>query len=269
MKAPLSTLLAAAALAALTLGANPAAASWITPNLPTATSDQPELATSGAEAIVLGKFLYRRDYRTASGYGSSYIAVIPHKWLRGHVPGDTVLIGLSAMSDGSALRLRDLEDTRDSTAIFFLRFVRSGVLLSEEPWAYSGVLPASRSVVEEIEQHVARQQPDSLLARSDLVVVGRRVDGVRCPEWPTVACYQLVVDRTLKGSTATDTVLVAPWHIVDIPLDEGLFFLEDVGSGVYEPVAFRRGCLEVVDGQVSKLGVSVEDLAARASRLSK
>lgn len=115
---------------------------------------------------------------------------------------------------------------------------------------------------------IAKQSPDSLAVRADIVLVGSAArEGVRCPIADEVPlCAQIVVDSVIVGNATADTIYIKTGRRGFVQTGQGLFYLESMGDDTYSIVGFKAGALGIRAGSVGFGVGTLPDVARRVRR---
>ena len=252
------------------------ATTWLPPARPLTADETLDLAVSESDAVAVGNVVAIRDTIVdmvgGTGIPSRSLALHVTELLSGAVPGIDLAVGVSPADDASQYaELLARPELRSRQALFFLRRSPSGWVFREYPDPPSLQLPppeALAAAVAGVRRAVARQSPDSLLARADLVVLGSRgpLDS-RCAETGVVReCATVTVREVLAGPAAPESLRVTSAVVGHMPAGDAVYVLRRLRDGLYETVGFRSGSLSVRDGRVERWGLSVDEVRGKAER---
>lgn len=254
------------------------AATWIAPQHPLTDTEWLEYDISGADAIGIGCIVAIHDSivdvaADRSGIPTRALSLRVTKWLKG-APGSAALrVGVSVL-DAQPLRGEDLSSIArsDRKVAIMLRRLTEGWGLADGPdpgGPGMRVVPPgkTRDFERQLRTLIARQNVDSVLARAELVVVGRCVDSAPCSPTNGHRCARVVVEQALAGAPASDTISVFTPLVGDIPTGRAVFFVRSVpGDGCYETVGFQAGCQSFDAERARRWGLSIDDIRSRLRR---
>jgi hypothetical protein len=247
------------------------ATTWLNPSRTLTADEKLELAVSESDAVgfgfVVGVHDTIVDVVGGTGIPARSLTLRPTEWLMGEAGGQALEVGLAA-GDNSPL-FSDLLTTRglDSrTALFFLEKHGLGWTLRAYPDPPPLQLtepPELGQTRERVLRAIARESPDSLLRRADVVVVGRREADSSCSSG-TRECAPVSVSRVLVGTNVPPSIRVASVMLGHMGSGDALYLLRASTDGVYETVGFRNGSLPVHAGIVDRWGISVDKVRQKA-----
>jgi hypothetical protein len=250
----------------------PRATTWLTPARALTADEKLELAVSESDAVGLGYVVGVHDtivdVKDGTGIPARSLTIRPTEWLMGEANGPALEIGLAA-GDNSPL-FSDLVMTpglESRTALFFVEKQRSGWTLRSYPDPAPLQLidrDALGQTRERVLRAVGRESPDSLLARADVVIVGRRGEADSSCSSGTRECVPVSVTQVLIGSGVARSIRVASVLLGHIPPGDALYLLRAAPGGIYETIGFRNGSLPVRAGIVDRWGLSVDKVRQRA-----
>jgi hypothetical protein len=266
---------------------NPAPRAWdSTPILrPQTTQGTWDYTVSKSDAIGVGRILNTRllspEPPPGTGIGVLFreaheLTFLPDEWLKGPLP----LITQTVLCSRDRLQTRDYDTTLDQpiddTVLIFLR--RSGTewYLFEGRYGYQGgVFRIEPSEVEAIGIDVAEAEKgsslDSLVARSDLVVVGTPVVGRTEPcraAGRNANCSLLEIEERLAG-VATEQRIAAYGLHGALPTGRSLYFLRRTEEDVYETVPFYAGVMPIRGHGVDALDMSLSEAGFEIRRIDR
>ena len=269
-KVPVGPMLAALAIP-IAVAAH--ATTWIEPARPLSQNESLELAVSECDAIGVGRITAVHDTLANVVHGVGIpvrsMTLEVSEWISG-TPGTSVVeVGVPS-ADNSPLFSDILLTQRlsDRHAMFFLNRAGTGWSLRAypDPPAVQFIEPGAASLaVANVRHAIARQSPDSLMARADLIVVGSSdQQASRCPSSaPERECVTVQVSNVLAGGPAPDSLRVYSVVVGEIPAGEALYLLKRMPAGEYETVGFRSGSLSIRSERVDQWDLTLDQVRAR------
>jgi len=269
-KPPIGPILAALAIPIAVMAH---AATWIQPARPLSRDELLELAVSESDAIGVGRVAGVHDTlaNVVNGVGIPVrsMTVEISEWLLGR-PGTSAIEVCVPSADSSPL-FSDILLTQglsDRQAVFFLDRAGAGWSLRAYPDPPAVQFLESRSAalsVSDLRRAIARQSPDSLMARADLIVVGSRGEQAsRCPSGALEReCVTVRVKNVLAGGPAPDSLRAYSVMMGHIPAGDALYLLKRMPVGDFETVGFRSGSLSIKSGRVDQWGLTLDQVRAR------
>lgn len=254
------------------------ATTWIAPQRALTPDEWLEYDVSGSDAVGIGQVFAVRDTIVdvapdGSGIPTRSISVHVARWLKGN-PGVTDLSAGVSFLDTQPLHGEDLLDVVGIGREFvvMLRRMPDGWVVCDGPDpAGSGMRAlqpqSSTSFEQKLRTLIARQSVDSLLSRSDLVVVGQFLEVAPCPTASELSCSRVAVERTVAGSAAAETLSVFAPLLGDIPRERALFLLRRSRPGEYETVGFQSGSQRLSAERPVRWGLSLDEIHARYVRV--
>jgi hypothetical protein len=266
---------------------NPAPQAWeSTPTLrPLSDGEAWDLTVSRSEAIGIGRIVDTRllspEPPPGAGIGGIYreayeLSFLPTEWFKGPLPRTTQTILCSR--DRLHTRRYDtaLDESIDQPVIVFLQQSGADWYLFESPHGYQGgVFEIDPAELDDLRLAVAEAQTgsslDSLVARSDLVVVGTPVLGAASPcraAGRNAQCSLLEIEDVLTGFT-TEKRLVAYGMHGALPMERSIFFLRLTDEGVYETVPFYGGIMPIQGDRVDFLDMGFSEVDFEIRRIAR
>ncbi len=251
------------------------------PLRPLSSEEWQALFVSEADGIVVGRVVGLRDTAATGDWELREKLVIrPSRWLKGNGPLEDfpVTLGngpqLRSSDDDASPVLDSLARSRASFAGIFYLFRRRGAWeIYPQP---RGLLDGSFVRLDDpaaetrktraVERMVARQSLDSLLARADLVIVGRNLG------WPGAGlhlpgCNDIWVDSVLVGADPGGPIPACSPLLMPIDGDPTVFFLRRLPAGRFEYLDFRAGYAPLKGDMLARFGVPLSEIVRRARAL--
>jgi hypothetical protein len=229
---------------------------------------------SGADVVVIATIVGMKDTivdlaSDGSGIPTRSLTLGVTRWLRGSARANVLHVGLSPV-DEDPLRGRDVARIA-GTGISVLAMLSGsesrGWVLCDSPNPDGGgmrlISQTSEWLTEEATRIVARQDPDTVLARVDVALIGHKVDTRPCASDATLRCAVVRVDSLLFGNLQGREIAVYSPMLPDVPDTPSLFLLRKAASSHYESIEFQTGMQRIVNGRLDRWGLSISELGVR------
>lgn len=258
-----------AALAMLFIASTALATSWPPRAFPLSEDDQMDMATSYADAIVIGEVSSPRDSIDEDGNAWRWTTLKPSAWLKGVAYAQPIRVYFPQISNVSYNKVSRADG---ASCLVILHRVGDGTsaywVVAEQP-DYPGqgilvdIVPDSPKA-SAVKKSIARVQLDSVTRRSVLIVIGsvgpspRRITigGTK------VSCSQISVESSVFGPEGGGTLLVyGPYGALNMS-GRALLFLSPGEDGAYKLTGFHSGLMTIESGTVRGQG-KLEDVVAR------
>lgn len=252
---------------------------WIAPQRAMTEDQWLEYDVSGADAVALARIESIADTITdvapdGSGIPVRSIRFMVEEWLEGGDGSRAIRAGTSPLDD-QPLRGGDLfEAARSKQLVLVLvRKLPDGWVLADGPDPSGAGMRAvksteARQLSVRVREIVASQSPESLVARSSAVVVGRCVDTQPCRDRPGLRCGRVVVEETLLGN-ANDTIQVFAPLVGDLPQGRAVHLLRQTGANEFETIGYQRGGQPITNGELARWHITEVAFRARVEAAAR
>lgn len=212
--------------------------------------------------------LYRETYR---------ITIQPGQWwVGGQGPvAFEVIVSATRLKTDVYQSVPEVDPRREY--VFFLEEFDSNWYLLESDYGFQGgIVEVGDQDLDLLEEAVLssrrRHSLDSLIARSDLIVIGTPAVG-KLSDCPTPAraeakCSVIQVESYLMGSQLSREINAFNLFGA-LPAVRSLLFLREVNNGIYETVPVYGGMLLIQNNQIENLGMALDVARSEIMRLAK